>query len=239
VLARLLAGLGTIALATGLVLRQEERAKQRRRAAIDAAAGNPWASRVQLSIDLLRRTHPEFVADTTLTVRQTQVLLCLAGIVAFCLDVSVHLTVMVLVAVAICLYLVSLAVRLHIFRLGLNERGMIRIDDATARDFPAESLPTYTILVPAYNEPQVFGQLVENLRALDYPRDKLELMLLLEADDEETIAAARAAVGDLTDFVIVRIPPAEPRTKPKATSSRSMTRKTDRTCSSCAKRRSH
>jgi glycosyltransferase XagB len=216
VLARLLAGLGMIALALGLVLRQEDRAQRRRAVAVLAAANNPWLSRVQLSIDLLRRTHPSMVADTTLTLRQTQVLLAGLGILGFFLALSVHLTVMVLVALAIALYLLALGVRLHIFKLGLNDKGMIRIDDDTARAFPAEDLPTYTVLVPAYNEPQVFGQLVENLRALDYPRDKLELMLLLEADDEETIAAARAAVGDLTDFVIVRIPPAEPRTKPKA-----------------------
>jgi cellulose synthase/poly-beta-1,6-N-acetylglucosamine synthase-like glycosyltransferase len=123
---------------------------------------------------------------------------------------------MVLVGLAITLYLVALIVRLRIFRLGLDQGGMVRIDDEVARAFPAERLPAYTVLVPAYGEPEVFGRLVENLRALDYPRDRLEVLLLLEADDEATIAAARRAVGHSPDFAIVRIPPAEPRTKPKA-----------------------
>jgi len=49
----------------------------------------------------------------------------------------------------------------------------------------------------------------------DYPRDKLEVLLIVEADDFETATAADAASMD-TRFSVIRVPPGNPRTKPKA-----------------------
>jgi len=76
-------------------------------------------------------------------------------------------------------------------------------------------LPLYTILVPAYREANVVGALMANLAELDYPHDKLEILLLLEQDDEETRAAAIAARPPET-VTIVTVPPGQPQTKPKA-----------------------
>ena len=53
------------------------------------------------------------------------------------------------------------------------------------------------------------------MTALEYPRDKLQVLLLLEADDDVTIEAAREC-GESEVITIVLVPPAEPRTKPKA-----------------------
>lgn len=215
-LSRLLAGLGVIALTTGLFLRVRERVETARRERQQDAPQALWASRLQLSLNLLRRTHPDFVADTTLSPKQALTLVVLLGVVGFFLAMSVHLTVMVLVAAAIILYITALLVRVHIFRLGLAKKGTVKISDDFARNYPADLLPSYTVLVPAYHEPEVCERLVENLRALDYPQHRLEIMLLLEADDEATISAAVDAVGDSSIFSIVKVPAAEPRTKPKA-----------------------
>ncbi len=76
-------------------------------------------------------------------------------------------------------------------------------------------LPLYTILVPAYHEANVVGALVENLSRLDYPPDKLEILLLLEHDDDETRQAVIAARPPET-VTIVTVPPGQPQTKPKA-----------------------
>src|SRR5256714_5784540 len=76
-------------------------------------------------------------------------------------------------------------------------------------------MPVYTVLVPAYREAQVLPTLAQALPELDYPHDRLDVKLLLEADDTETIAAARAL--HLPNFIdIVVLAPSEPRTKPKA-----------------------
>jgi cellulose synthase/poly-beta-1,6-N-acetylglucosamine synthase-like glycosyltransferase len=69
--------------------------------------------------------------------------------------------------------------------------------------------------VPAYREPEVIGDVIAAIGALDYPADRLDVRLVLEADDEVTIAAARATIAG-KPVRIVLVPSAEPRTKPKA-----------------------
>lgn len=76
-------------------------------------------------------------------------------------------------------------------------------------------LPHYSILVPLYREANIASQLVRNLSALIYPRDRLEAFLLVEADDTETRAALDAA--ELEPWMLVMtVPPGQPRTKPRA-----------------------
>ena len=90
--------------------------------------------------------------------------------------------------------------------------------DAEAREVTDAELPVYTVLVPAYREPAVIASVVAGMTALEYPADRLEVMLLLEADDTDTLAAARAALGGdrRGPIRVVEVPPGEPRTKPKA-----------------------
>lgn len=76
-------------------------------------------------------------------------------------------------------------------------------------------LPVYTVLVPLYREAAIVRQIVAALLALDYPRARLDIKLVLEKDDIET----REAVGALDlpgCFDVVIVPPSLPRTKPKA-----------------------
>ena len=54
-------------------------------------------------------------------------------------------------------------------------------------------LPIYTILVPLFREAKVLGALVESLRRLDYPATKLDIKLILEEVDSETIEAVEMA----------------------------------------------
>ena len=71
------------------------------------------------------------------------------------------------------------------------------------------------MLVPLYREANVLEPLVAHLSRLDYPRDRLEILLICEADDDETIAAVRLA--ELPDqFRLVVAPDGVPRTKPRA-----------------------
>lgn len=76
-------------------------------------------------------------------------------------------------------------------------------------------LPAYTIIAPLYREAEVVGELLENLAAIDYPRDRLQALIVLEADDAQTLAAARAL--DLPAFAqVLVVPPGAPKTKPRA-----------------------
>lgn len=123
-------------------------------------------------------------------------------------------TAIAFVGTSTAVYVFTMLDRLLIFRRGLASRAIV-VSDEEARAIPDEKLPPYTILVPAYNEPEVVGDLIGAMVALEYPREKLQVLLLLEADDEVTIAAAQAC-GESDLISIVLVPPAQPRTKPKA-----------------------
>lgn len=78
-----------------------------------------------------------------------------------------------------------------------------------------EDLPIYTILVPMYKEPAVLPILAAALRKFDYPKSKLDIKLVLEDNDRDTIEAAKS-LGLASIFEIVRVPDSLPKTKPKA-----------------------
>lgn len=78
-----------------------------------------------------------------------------------------------------------------------------------------DALPIYTILIPAYRESALMDQMARALWAIDWPPDRLDIIILLEADDYSTIAAAEAAPFPARTHLI-RVPSGGPRTKPNA-----------------------
>lgn len=80
---------------------------------------------------------------------------------------------------------------------------------------PPAAWPRYTVVAALHDEAEVVDQLVRRLSAIDYPADRLQGFLVLEADDAATLAAARAS--SLPDWLTVRVvPDGAPRTKPRA-----------------------
>jgi cellulose synthase/poly-beta-1,6-N-acetylglucosamine synthase-like glycosyltransferase len=57
----------------------------------------------------------------------------------------------------------------------------------------ADGKPTVTVIVAAYNEESVIERRVANLLALDYPRDKLEVVVTSDASTDGTEELAEAA----------------------------------------------
>jgi len=80
---------------------------------------------------------------------------------------------------------------------------------------PPGGWPAYTILVPLYREETAVAGLMAHLRLMDYPGDKMRVLLLVEADDQQTRDAVDRA-GIAPPFETVLIPVSHPRTKPKA-----------------------
>jgi glycosyltransferase involved in cell wall biosynthesis len=77
---------------------------------------------------------------------------------------------------------------------------------------PVDQLPTVTIQLPIYNEATVVQRLLDAVSRLDYPRDKLEIQVLDDSDDE-TRVLAEGAVDRLRDggleIMVVRRPSRE------------------------------
>ncbi len=170
--------------------------------------------RLHRAINGLRESDPLRSASVAVVGWQRIVLWLLLILLVVCALWQPMRTAVALIGLSTLGYLLTMGDRLLIFRQGLRSRPIV-VTDEEARAIPDEELPPYTILVPAYNEPEVVGDLIGAMAALDYPRDKLQVLLLLEADDDVTIEAAREC-AESDAITIVLVPPAEPRTKPKA-----------------------
>jgi glycosyltransferase XagB len=109
----------------------------------------------------------------------------------------------------------SFLFRLTLCWMSCAEEVEFFVPDEHVRGLTDTTLPIYTVLVPMYKEPDVLPILTAALRRMDYPRSKLDIKLILEAGDTETIEAAKALALDAT-FEIVRVPHSLPQTKPKA-----------------------
>ncbi len=182
---------------------------------LDDAAVDRRADALAESIDGLRNRWPRHCAQVVLSRAQR---IGLAAVVVLSTPALVCWTTLVLqvvIAAVTVLYAAVIAFRIVLIWAAGRHEHRIRVTDEEARAVPDAELPVYTVLVPAYREPDVIGLLLEQLTALEYPVSRLDIKLLLEADDRETIAAARAA-GPGPHVEIVLVPPAPPRTKPKA-----------------------
>jgi len=78
-----------------------------------------------------------------------------------------------------------------------------------------QQVPVYSVLVPLFREANVLAGLVRSLCALDYPRAKLDILLVLEAADIDTQAAV-LGLQLPPGFRTVIVPGGQPQTKPKA-----------------------
>jgi cellulose synthase/poly-beta-1,6-N-acetylglucosamine synthase-like glycosyltransferase len=87
--------------------------------------------------------------------------------------------------------------------------------EVAARALRDDELPVFTVLVPMFREPEMLPRLAQALRALEYPLGKLDIKIVLEAEDETTIQVAQT-LGLEGVFEIIRVPPSQPQTKPKA-----------------------
>lgn len=76
-------------------------------------------------------------------------------------------------------------------------------------------LPNYSVLVPLYREQEVIGQLITSLKRLNWPASKLDIKLVCEKDDFDTVSAIRRERLPL-NFELVLVPSGGPKTKPKA-----------------------
>lgn len=163
----------------------------------------------------LADSHPELSAESTFA--RWQVRAAIGTGVAFLASLAFAPlgTLQVFFGLITALYLSAVFYRLACIWLGGRPHTMVRVPDEVALAADPQTLPRYTVLVPAYREPEVISELLAGVDRLDYPRDRLEVLILLEEDDTETFDAV-AAAGIGSHVKVVMVPPSQPRTKPKA-----------------------
>lgn len=162
------------------------------------------------AVEGLRRKRRDLSARHVLSFGQSVVLLCAIAAAIWAARMGWRATPAAFQALLVSLSVVfSLAVALRIAAAGAIM--------ATPRKGPGwrEALPRYTVLCPLRREAASLPRLVAALNRLDYPRDLLDIRIIVEADDDET-AAALAAITLPREYSVVVVPVARPRTKPKA-----------------------
>ena len=162
------------------------------------------------AVNRLATRHPEFSARRTLTRAQATiggaaVAAIVAGAVLAPRDVAIAINL-----VAACLFLAVSTLRF----VAAGTLRPLRQVHASAPSNEAD-LPVYTVLAPLHREAALADDIVRALLNVDWPRDKLDVKLLVEACDPATIAAARRATQG-TPFEVVVVPAGSPRTKPRA-----------------------
>ena len=171
--------------------------------------------RLEAALDAVTRVDPEYGAAPLLGGVQRRLLLGVAVALVAGLALSAVDTIIAVLSLITACYVAVTVNRAVLFVRSRRASNTIQVSDAEARAVPDVDLPVYTVLVPAYREPEVIGRLVTNLARLEYPPPKLDIKFLLESDDEETIAALRHQVAG-PHMEVVLVPPGGPRTKPKA-----------------------
>lgn len=167
------------------------------------------------SVFVLSEHHPEQSARQVFTGHQLVGIGVLGGLFLAAL-VFWPVPVLILLNVLVALFfLLSFGMRAVLTWVGATRRIDIKVTPEMVAALDDRELPVYTILVPMYKEPKTLPILSAALHNLDYPLSKLDIKLILEEDDEETIRAAKE-MGLEGIFEIIRVPYSLPQTKPKA-----------------------
>jgi cellulose synthase/poly-beta-1,6-N-acetylglucosamine synthase-like glycosyltransferase len=178
------------------------------RAALIEASG---ARLIASAVGRLSSLYPDLSAARRITVGQVAAGLLLVAAIgaALYLDWAVTLASISLVG---ALFFFGVTV-LRFVAAAFTARRTLA--DESVPDVEAEGLPVYSILVPLLDEAHIVPDLVAALDRIEWPRDRLDIKLIVEAPDRATTEAAQAAVTGPPYEVIV-VPDAAPRTKPKA-----------------------
>lgn len=113
------------------------------------------------------------------------------------------------------IYLAAISFRMILSLVGSQKEFLEWVPKEAVEEVDEKSLPVYTILVPAFREERVVQKLLDSLLKLDYPHEKLDVIILLEEEDSKTIQSAKEAYLP-ENWHVVLVPKSLPQTKPKA-----------------------
>lgn len=126
-----------------------------------------------------------------------------------------HATIVGIITVLTFIYFADLLFYLFLIYRSFSRTPEITVSEEELAKIPDSSWPAYTILCPLYKEWRVVPQFVSAINSLSYPKEKLQAILLLEEDDQETIDHVRKM--SLPPYIETAVVPHSlPKTKPKA-----------------------
>jgi cellulose synthase/poly-beta-1,6-N-acetylglucosamine synthase-like glycosyltransferase len=174
--------------------------------------GEPY---VKSAVFELMKSDPANSAVITFSPKQLYALFGTFALTVIFLFISFTRTAIFLNVVISSFFLISILFKLFLALTGSRFELHQAVTKEEVRDIVDDELPIYTIHLPVYKEDKLIKKLIWNLQSLDYPREKLDIKLLIEEDDDKTLNA----VKDLNFpaiFDVIVVPFHMPKTKPKA-----------------------
>ncbi len=120
-----------------------------------------------------------------------------------------------IVGVLSVLYFIDALFNIFVVLKSMQKDHEIRITNEQIEALDESKLPIYSILCPLYKEAHVVPQFLEGIAKIDWPKEKLDVMFLLEEDDIETIDAFNNMTLPYYARTVI-VPHSLPKTKPKA-----------------------
>lgn len=157
----------------------------------------------------------EKTAFINVTSGQKIFLIALMLIILFQIFTTPLQTIVGLLGVLSAIYFFDVVFHLFLIVKSLGSDSDIKFDAEEILALNDNQLPIYTIMCPLYKEARVVRKFAEAIEKLDWPKDKLDVIFLLEEDDKETFETISAQ--NLPSYIrTVIVPQSEPKTKPKA-----------------------
>lgn len=124
-------------------------------------------------------------------------------------------TITTVIAILSTIYFVDVLFNLFLIVKSLHFPPEKSFTDDQLKQIDRSKLPVYSILCPLFREAHILPQFVHAMELLEWPKDKLEILLLLEENDPATIEAAQK-MNLPKHFKVIVVPHSLPKTKPKA-----------------------
>lgn len=158
---------------------------------------------------------PDKSARRVMTPQQKRHMLALTAILCalWLVFPSTLTAILLLVLTLFCFF--TLLLKFRLFTSGMLHRRQNKISEEALDELDETTLPIYTVLVPLHDESESLPRLIRALDALDYPKSKLDIKLILERSDEKT-ATALKALRPRRGYELLYVPYSLPQTKPKA-----------------------
>jgi cellulose synthase/poly-beta-1,6-N-acetylglucosamine synthase-like glycosyltransferase len=167
------------------------------------------AARIMIAVRQLELDWPQFSARHGLTRGQALGLVFMLAGGAIAMVAAPILAASMLMLAATAVFLLGAFLRLF---------ALVSVIEGARRPLRAPSLPalpTYAVLVPLYRETAIVPDTIAAMQALDYPADRLDILLVCEDDDADMLAVIDAIALPAL-MRVVAVPAGNPRTKPKA-----------------------
>lgn len=154
-------------------------------------------------------------AIKTFTASQLFVIFATVFLIIMGIILSPLFTLQILVAVLSFIYFADVVFNLFLIIKSLSLPSEVSSTPEEIEELNDKDLPIYTILCPLYKEGRIIPQFLDAMSKLSWPKEKLDIILLLEEDDKESLALFEKM--DLPSYVRgIVVPDSLPKTKPKA-----------------------